>query len=142
VGDEAGTAAFTVVMSLNSRSGLSKSLDLSVKAPTQERDVSVVRLDDALPAAYQPSFIKIDVEGGEFAVLRGARRTIRAQRPIVAFEHQAASRFDVQLSSNVFQEVADLGLTLRSLAGHVLDKAEFLEAVERRREWNFVGTPG
>lgn len=48
--------------------------------PEGEVAVETVRLDDIQPA---PSVIKIDVEGHEAAVLRGARRILDVDRPVV-----------------------------------------------------------
>ncbi len=56
-----------------------------------EIPVRLEALDDALPPGYMPALIKIDVEGGEEAVLRGALRTLREHRPIVVFEHGLGS---------------------------------------------------
>jgi FkbM family methyltransferase len=47
-------------------------------------------LDRVIPQALRPTFIKIDVEGTEFLVLRGAMNTLRRSRPIVAFEFSPA----------------------------------------------------
>jgi len=58
-----------------------------MKDPTQRIDtfeVPTVRLDDlALP---DPAFVKIDVEGHELAVLRGAERLLKRARPALLLE--------------------------------------------------------
>lgn len=51
--------------------------------------VRVVAIDDLLseqPRFARPDLIKIDTDGHDFAVLRGARRTIARVRPAVLFE--------------------------------------------------------
>ena len=48
--------------------------------------VQCERLDDILPPAYHVDFIKIDVEGGELAVLRGAVEMLHRDRPTILFE--------------------------------------------------------
>ena len=45
--------------------------------------IQVVALDDALPS-FNPTFIKLDIEGAEPAALRGAAKTIRGSRPRLA----------------------------------------------------------
>jgi FkbM family methyltransferase len=49
-------------------------------------DVPVLRLDDVLPSNQRVDFIKIDVEGAEARLLRGARRTLRSWHPLVVVE--------------------------------------------------------
>jgi FkbM family methyltransferase len=51
------------------------------------RDVPVTRLDDFVARhRVVPDVVKIDTEGSELAVLRGARRTLQRARPLVLFE--------------------------------------------------------
>jgi FkbM family methyltransferase len=47
-------------------------------------DCSIVRLDDVI--ATKVSFLKIDVEGAELFVLRGAERLLSESRPVILFE--------------------------------------------------------
>ncbi len=49
-------------------------------------EVSVRRLDDVLPSIPRLDFIKIDVEGYENEVLKGAQALIRKHQPIVIME--------------------------------------------------------
>jgi FkbM family methyltransferase len=91
--DEAGTSSFRFVRGAPEYSGLRKREYFRVAHPdVQLLKVRVARLDDELPEAYRPALIKIDVEGGELGVLRGARRTLTHYRPVIIFEHAAGAR--------------------------------------------------
>lgn len=53
--------------------------------------ITVARLDDVLGELPRLDFVKIDVEGLELRVLRGAERLIRRCRPVLLFERNEAA---------------------------------------------------
>jgi len=55
----------------------------SVIIPEGSLHIQVVALDDVLPS-FNPTFIKLDIEGAEPAALRGAAGTIRRSQPKLA----------------------------------------------------------
>ena len=48
--------------------------------------VKCEKLDNLLPHDYQLDFIKLDVEGAELSVLRGAQNTLSHYKPTILFE--------------------------------------------------------
>ncbi|WP_375417630.1 FkbM family methyltransferase [uncultured Hymenobacter sp.] len=62
-------------------------------SPPIKREVSAVPLDDVVQREQlHPALIKIDVEGAELKVIRGAADTLRRQRPLVVMEYLAPNR--------------------------------------------------
>lgn len=60
-------------------------------APTMDMAVTMHRLDDISKDAHTPAradFIKIDVEGYEYAVIQGAERFIQAHKPVMVVEQK------------------------------------------------------
>ena len=96
--------------------------------------VAARRLDEALPDG-PVHMIKVDVEGGELLVLRGASRLLREQRPAVVFEFGlgAADHYG-HGPRDVFDFFAEHGMRVFTLEG-LLAGHPPLTLVELEREY-------
>lgn len=88
--NEAGKREFVHVADDDGYSGL-HARDLAAEHELRRIEVEVARLDDVLPPDYDPTLIKVDVEGAELPVLAGAIGTLERCRPDVWFEHGEGS---------------------------------------------------
>ena len=78
-------------------------------------DVTVARLDEVLPDSLPIRFIKIDANGGEMDIFRGAMRTLRRWRPFIAFEHGDAATYYGEPVGCVWEPLVEAGLKISSL---------------------------
>jgi FkbM family methyltransferase len=144
--DEEGEADFYHVVGRPARSGLRKQ-----NYPDPNENINVIRipvrrLDSIIPESMQIDFIKIDVEGAELSVLRGAENLITSSKPVIVFEHAAesASQF-----GNTTGELFDLvvscyGLNISSMSrwlrGHApYSRNEFVHRACSGEEFYFIG---
>jgi FkbM family methyltransferase len=101
---------------------------------TETLTVKTERLDGRLDDGWLPDFVKIDVEGAEVAVVRGAVETFRRAEPVIAFEHAWQGDESRELYALVCD---DIGLRLFDMDGNgPLERSQFFEALETR--WNWV----
>ncbi|HJX41527.1 MAG TPA: FkbM family methyltransferase [Anaerolineales bacterium] len=77
-------------------------------------EVEVIALDEFSAAAgTSPGLIKMDIEGGEAAALRGARRLMRQAKPVLLLELHEAQAAE---AGTVFDELQQMGYEVRRLA--------------------------
>lgn len=100
--------------------------------------VDVRQLDDCIPETVPIAFIKIDVEGAEAAVLRGAARLLERHKPVVVFECASAKLADC------VPALQAAGLHVSLLADHVAGRRRALNEVTRigreRGEYYYVAS--
>lgn len=81
--DETGETEFFVNPKKSGFSGLKKH---HADDDVQRIQVAIRRLDDLVPAELKIGFMKVDVEGAELGVFRGAKRILTEDRPVMLFE--------------------------------------------------------
>jgi len=141
--DVAGESEFSVVLGAPAYSGLRQRADLPADSGEVRRiSVRTERLDDVLAADYVPTLIKIDVEGAEVQVLRGAAQTIERHRPFVLFEHGSGGA-DLYGSGpqDAYDLLSGLGLRIFDLDGTGPYSRDQFQAVFTEPIWNFLAAP-
>lgn len=145
--DSAGTSSFNYVVSNPAYSGLKKRPYGRPHEEERQIEVSTERLDSILKAASVDSvdFIKIDVEGGEYDVLKGAIDCIRQNQPIIIFEHglQAAQAYGTTPQDLYQLLCTQCGLRISLLQDWLLNKPPltqslFCRQVYEKRNYYFM----
>ena len=137
--DHAGSTTFQHVVDRPALSGIRRRLDVA-EGDVTEIEVPLERLDDSLPPGMRPGFIKVDVEGAELEVFRGAREVLREFRPTVVFEHGelGAGAYDAT-PGEVHALLAEAGLRIYDLSGSgPFGRAEFEHLFATHAGWNWV----
>lgn len=143
--DQTGETSFIEVEAAPEYSGMRERAYPGFEdSPRNVLTVTTERLDDTLPEGFHPSLIKIDVEGAELLVLRGAVETLRAHRPTVIFEHGigAADRYGYGSEDIHDLLCGELGMRIFDFDGEGPYSRERFIEVFPEPIWNFVAVPG
>jgi FkbM family methyltransferase len=138
--DHNGIVDFNFIPEDPAYSSLLKRPDVEAGMEVRPLRVEVRRLDDCIPHDVPIAFIKIDVEGAEAAVLRGATQLLHNFKPIVVFECDAMELGDC------IPTLEQAGLQVSLLADYINGRKRTSTEVTRigceRGEFYYVASPG
>jgi FkbM family methyltransferase len=141
--DREGQAEFMHVLTRPGWSGF-RERPYPDKETVRRITVPTESLDRAVGRDYVPHFIKIDVEGAEEQVLRGALETIRRHQPLVALEHGlgSAEYYGTRPETIHTMLTVAAGLSIFDLDGGGPYSADaFTRAFEQGERVNFLARP-
>lgn len=148
LGETPGTVEFVQALDSPARSGFKRIEYPSERERTRTITVRVERLDDLVAPTTPIAFIKIDVEGAEYQVLRGAMATIRRDHPVIVFEYGKAGRTSYGVEPSAMWQLlhTELGFELNLMRDWLdgrpaLSEAAFTRIVDSTAEWMFVAHP-
>lgn len=110
--------------------------------------MEVIPLDNIIPEDVKMHFIKIDVEGGEFGVLKGGLKLIKRCNPLILFEFgMGASEFYGTTPSLLFNFFdSELSYNIFLLPNYCANKKPmtlngFVECYENNDDYYFIAGP-
>ncbi len=141
-----GETSFQYVKNAPAYSGILKRRYDTAIPDIQELHVEMTTLDEMV-GNEKIDFIKIDVEGGEYAVLQGAKLTIQKHQPIVVFEcGKGATEFYNTTPQMIFDWWDDAGYEVTSLPLYLdnrepLSRLQFQSCFDTGSEYYFIAYP-
>lgn len=148
--DSKGSTTFNYVVSNPAYSGIRKRSYDRANEQDEEIEVMTDTLDNVVQREGLGSvtFIKIDVEGAEYLVLKGAEETIRRCKPVIVFEHGlGGSDYYGKGPEELYDLVVDrFGLAISLLPSYLLarkplGRAAFSEQFHQQLNFYFVAHP-
>ncbi|MEO9228664.1 MAG: FkbM family methyltransferase [Devosia sp.] len=139
--DTVGETDFVLVHEAPGYSGL-RPRHYDAPVTTEIIRVAVRRLDDLATEMPPVRFIKIDCEGAELSVLRGATSLLMRDRPIVSFECGNASleSYDYD-AGDIFDFWDAQGYEIQSIEDKRLNRIEFVAASAKQDYWDYIASP-
>ncbi len=133
--DEKGVSKFNFVTSNPSYSGLKKRVYDRDDEVDEQIEVRVDKIDHIIPKEVQVDLVKIDVEGAELLVLKGAIEVLRRCKPTIVFEHGLGAS-DVYGSGpgDIFSLLEHAGVRVSTMGRFLSGKSSFSK-VEFERQY-------
>jgi FkbM family methyltransferase len=146
--DTPGPSDFQHVTRDSGYSGLRRRTYPSADLGVETIRVETARLDDLLPPDTRIDFVKVDVEGAELQVFRGALRTLRRWKPVLLFEHGLGGAEHYGTTPEMVFDLltTECGLRISTLddwldGGRALGRDEFVKQFHSGQNCNFLAHP-
>ncbi len=146
--DQSGTTTFQHVLNAPAYSGIKKRKYDGKHVDINQITVETGLLDHFIPEGMDIDLLKIDVEGAEFRVMKGAAATFKRCKPIVIFEFGlgAADFYNSKPEELHAFLTRDCGMKISTLKGYLhhanaLSETAFCSMFENGSEYYFVGHP-
>lgn len=141
-----GRAEYVRVSRFPALSGLKRRPDVPPGSETETLVVEVETLDRVIPPDQGVEFIKVDVEGGELDLFRGAAATLARSRPVVVFECGLAARAFGATPEAVHDSLTAPGLRVSTLDAWLsgqspLSRSAFTSLFDDGSEFYFIAHP-
>jgi FkbM family methyltransferase len=143
LGERSGQTEFIVTCEAMWYSGL-RERKYDVATTLERIPIEVRRLDEFALDLPSLAYIKIDAEGGELHILRGAVKTLERFRPVVTFEFGASAIGEYGIT---VLEMADFWIEREYrifdiLARPLPTRDAFAESATTQSVWDYVALPG
>ncbi len=145
ISSKSGESTFKFVRNAPAYSGLSLR-EYNIPSPDiEEIKVELKTLDEIIPTDIKIDLIKIDVEGGEFDVLKGAKDLLMRDKPTIIFEcGLGASEYYGTNPTDIYQYLTnEIGLRVSTLKSFIknsqsLTQSGFEDLFYRKVEYYFI----
>lgn len=145
---QSGQAEFNHIKNAPAYSGLKQRHYDNIKPEIEKITVQVRTLDEIIDDSTPIKLLKIDVEGGEFGVLSGAKKLIEKHKPYIIFEFGlGASDFYQTKPEEIYALlVEEFGLkitTMKKWLQHQKEysKEDFCIAYQTKKDYYFLAHP-
>ncbi len=143
--DTNGKSTFQFVKNAPAYSGLKKRRYDTDTPDIEEIEVEIKVLDELIPDSLKIHFVKIDVEGAEFGVLKGAKQLLKRDKPVIVFEcGMGASDYYGTKPADIFSFMTnEIGLSVSTLKSFInnrqsLTADEFTDFFNNNKEYYFI----